>query len=164
MGRRIPLGSIPKTTILPEGIAHIKVKKFEAVQTKGSDEKPQKLMYKLIGDVVEPESHTGLGYFDNFVIGSDDDPQAEELATWAKSFGGRNLRALTDACNIAFGDEVDDELLCKEIVGAEFLAKIVQKVDDGKRNPEFKGNVRNETKAYFPVGKYEPAFKDDSGN
>lgn len=164
MGRRIPLGSIPKSTILPEGIAHFRVKKFEATQTKGSDDKPQKLMYKAIYDVVEPDTHSGLSYFDNFVIGSDDDPAAEEFSTWAKSFGGRNLRALTDACNVAFGDEVDDDMLCKEIEGAEFLGKIVQKVDDGKRNPEYKGNVRNETKGYFPLGKYTPAFKDDSGN
>jgi hypothetical protein len=164
MGRMIPLGQIPKTSILPEGIARVRVKKMEATTTKGSDDKPKKLMYKLVGEVVEPESHAGLGYFNQFVIGSDDDPMADELATWQKSYGSRDLRSLSEACNVGFGDEENDETFCATLVGAEFLAKIVQKIDDGKKNPDYKGNVRNETKGFFPIGKYEPVFKDDAGN
>lgn len=161
MGRQIPFGSIPKTDILPDGLFHFKVSEMKAGETK-TDGRPSRLMYTARLEVLEPTSHKGLSLFERFVVGDDDDPAAELEETWTKSFGGRQLAALTDACNVAFADSVDDDQYCQEIKDGEVLAKVSQQVDDGKKNPKYKGQVRNRINRYFSLGEKNPEIT--SGN
>src|SRR6266478_3476453 len=103
MGRTIPVGAIPDTNTLPDGLYRLRVRKCEETQTKEAEGKNQKLMYRLQTEVVEPASHKGLFYTDNLVVGSEDDPDAQELSTWQTSIGGRNIRKSIKACSLPVG-------------------------------------------------------------
>ena len=81
MGRLIPLGQIPDSSVLPDGIFRVCVTKLEDVMTKEREGKKQKAMLKLSGRVVEPTAYAGQPYYDNFVIGTEKDPEAELLDT-----------------------------------------------------------------------------------
>lgn len=163
MSRLIPFGNIPDTNIFPDGIFRLKVEKLEEKATKEREGKAAKLMYVLTSKVVEPASHKGLLYFENFVIGTEDDPDAEELSTWQTSIGGRSLKRLTKALGVPFGDEEDAEAFCNTVKGAEYLATIVQKVDDGSKDPRYKGQVRNNTTAFWKLGEKDAGLTEDAG-
>jgi hypothetical protein len=162
MGRLIPLGSIPRTNILPTDVYRLKVNSFVSKMSKENEaeNKKSKLMYVLTTSVVEPASHKGMPFTTNFVIGNEDDPEAEDLATWQKSYGGRQFAKFTDKIGVPFGDEEDEDVLCKQVENAEFLATIVEKTDDGKRDARRKGQVSNEITAFWAIGEKEPG----SGN
>lgn len=156
MGRLIPFGNIPDSNVFPDGIFRLKLEKAEPVMTKEREGKVSKLMYKTTSKVVEPKSHAGLLYFEQFVIGTETDPDAENLETWQTSFGARNFKKLTAKLGVPFGDEEDEESYLNAIRGGEYLATIVQKVEpdkksDGSDNP-YKGTVRNNTTAYWALG------------
>lgn len=154
MGRLIPLGSIPRTNVLPTDVYRLKVVSFTAKMSKENEaeNKKSKLMYVLQTQVVEPASHKGIPFTTNFVIGTEEDPEAEELATWQRSFGGKNFAKFTDKTGISFGDEEDEDVLCKQVEGVEFLATIVEKTDDGKRDPRRKGTPYNDISAFWTIG------------
>lgn len=154
MGRLIPLGSIPRTNVLPTDVYRLKVNSLMPKMSKENEaeNRKSKLMYILSTSIVEPASHKGMPFTKFFVIGNEDDPEAEELTTWQKTGGGRDFAKFTDKIGISFGDEEDEEILCKQVEGAEFLATIVEKTNDGKRDPHRKGQPENEVAAYWMIG------------
>lgn len=158
MSRTIPFGNIPDTTIFPDGIFRLKITKAESAITKEREGKAQKLMYRLTSQVVEPASHKGLLFFENFVIGTEDDADAELLETWQTSIGGRAFKRLSKVLAVPTGDEADEESYLASIKGQEYLATIVQKVDDGSKDPKYKGQVRNNATAYWKLGEKDAAL------
>lgn len=163
MSRVIPLGSIPRTNILPTGVYRLKITSLEEVMSKENEaeQRKSKLMYVLKTQIVEPKSHKGMPYSTNFCIGNEDDPEAELLETWQTTFGGRNFAKFTDKVGVPFGDEEDAATLCKQVEGAEFLATIIEKQNDGKKNPNRKGQPENDVTAYWSVGEKEPGLTDE---
>lgn len=163
MSRVIPLGSIPRTNILPTGVYRLKVSSLEEVFSKENEaeNKKSKLMYKLVTQIVEPKSHKGMPFSTNFCIGNEEDPEAELLETWQTTFGGRNFAKFTDKVGVPFGTEEDQDTLLKQVVGAEFLATIIEKQNDGKKNPARKGQPENDITAYWLVGEKEPGLADE---
>lgn len=156
MSRLIPFGNIPDSSLLPDGIFRLKLAKVEAVMTASRDGKASKLMYKTMSQVIEPKSHAGLMYFEQFVIGTEDDPEAEELSTWQTSFGARNWKKLCAKTNVPYGDEEDEDTYLANLKGAEYLATVIQKVEpdklkNGEDNP-YKGRVNNQTTAFWSIG------------
>lgn len=153
MSRTIPVGAIPDTNVLPDGLFRLRVRKCEETTTKEAEGKSQKLMYRLQTEVVEPASYKGMLYTDNLVVGSEADPDAQELVTWQTSIGGKNIKKIIKATGIPVGDEIDADLFCQLVVKAEFIATIVQKVqtNEGK----YKGSINNNVTAYWKVGERE---------
>jgi hypothetical protein len=156
MSRIIPFATIPDSTIFPDGIYRLKVVKVEETMTKEREGKVQKLMYRAQSQVIEPAAYKGLFYFENYVIGTDDDPEAEQLETWQTSIGGRSLKRFSKALGIPLGDEEDSEGFCNTVKGQEYLATVVQKTEE-KEGP-YKGTIRNNTTAYWKLGEKEPAL------
>lgn len=164
MSRVIPFGSIPDSNILPDNIYRLKIDKLEEVMSKEGDGKTSKLMYKLTNKVVEPASHKGLFFTEFFVIGTEDDPEAEELNTWQTSIGGRALKRLSAKLGVPTGDEEDSDAFLAAVKGVEYLATIITKTEpDTKKTPEgvevdnpYKGRVNNRVTAYWALGEREP--------
>lgn len=154
----LPLGSIPDTTTLPDGIYRLQCDKLEGKLTKAQEGKTQKFMLVATLKVVEPESHKGLPYFENFVIGTDDDPEADELSTWQTSIGGRGIRRFAKATGVPFGDEVPLAEFAANVKDAEVVFTVVQKIDDGKKDERFKGRVSNNTTAMWKLGEQTPGL------
>lgn len=167
MSRLIPFGNVPDSNVFPDGIFRLKIEKIEAVMTKEREGKASKLMYKTTSKVVEPKAHAGLLYFDQFVIGTEDDPEAEELLTWQTSFGARNFKKLCAKTGVPMADEEDEESYLNNLKGAEYLATIVQKIEPDKKNINgvevdnpYKGQVRNNTTAYWAIGEKDAALSN----
>jgi hypothetical protein len=158
MGRLIPFHAIPDSSILPEGVFRMVVTKAEEAETQES----HKLMFRFTSKVVEPAAYKGATFYDNFVIGTDDDPDAEQLETWQTSIGGRTFKQFVSSLGLALGDEEDSEALLAQMLNQQYLATIVQKVDDGSRDPRFKGRVRNVATRYWKLGEREPEVANGS--
>lgn len=166
MGRLIPFGNIPDSNVFPDGIYRLKITKLEEKMTKERDGKVAKLMYVLTSQVVEPASHKGLLYFENFVIGTEDDAEADEVSTWQTSIGGRSLKRLTKALGVPFGDEEDAEAFAETVKGAEYLATIIQKVEPDEKNGQpnpYKGRINNNTTAFWKLGEKDAGLVEDRG-
>lgn len=164
MGRIVPLREIPTSNIFPDDIYRLKVVEVKSAYTKVKEDddnpRPARLIYKVSSQIVEPADFKDQFFFQDFYVGTDADPEAEELATWKQSFGARNFKSFITATGVAFGDEEDDDSLAAALKGQEYLTKIVVKTEPdkdkaGNDNP-YKGNVKNETKGFWAVGEKEP--------
>jgi hypothetical protein len=169
MSRIVPLGNIPDSNIVPDGTYHLKVVELKSDTTKVKEDddnpRPARLFYRLAAQIVAPAAYKGQFYREDFYIGTDEDPDAEQLDTWSSSFGARNFKKFLKATGVAFGDEEDDDSLAAAVKGQEYLATIVQKIEpekrkDGSENP-YKGQARNNVTGYWIVGEKEPALNED---
>jgi hypothetical protein len=159
MGRIIPLGQIPDSAVLPDGIFRVCVTSLTDVMTKEAEGKVQKVMLKLVGKVVEPKAYVGVPYFDNFVIGTNDDPEVELLETWTGSIGGKQFKRFLGKTGVVFGDEEDFDAIAAAVKDVELLATVVCKVQD-KTNRDgtpnkYAGNINNNTVGYWAIGEKE---------
>lgn len=152
MGRVIPFGGISASNVLPTGFYHCRVVELKETQSSDADGKTPKLMYKLTAEIMEPAAYKGQRIFENFVIGTDDDPDAELLETWQASIGGKNMKRLQSKLNLAVGDEEDSDAFCEMVKEQEFVAQVQFYLDDGKKNAQYKDQPRNRTTAYWTVG------------
>lgn len=103
MSRNIPLEEIPDSSIVPDGAYNVQVALLEVAVSKAG-----KLMYKA-NYRIEDGEYADQVLFDNFVIGSDDDPDATEAKTW-KKFGGQRWKKLIKAAQVPFLND-EDELM-----------------------------------------------------
>jgi hypothetical protein len=156
MGRIIPFGSIPDSQVYPADIYRLKVERIEEVTTKPKDGKKEKFMYRLTSAIVEPTAFKGQRFTEWFVIGSEEDPEATQLATWQASIGGRQLKRLAKKIGIPFGDEEDSDKFCHLIVGQEYLITLNQTTNDGSKQPNRKGLPENNVAAYWSLGEKDP--------
>lgn len=154
MSRIIPLGSIPKTNLLPDDVYRLRTVKLEAGMTKEREGKTQKYQLHLTSQVVEPANLKGLFFHEYFTIGTDDDPDAEQLATWQTSFGGRSFARFVDKSGVPLGDEVNEDDLIAAFTApngaVDYLATIVMETET-KEGP-WKGRIRNKVTAYWALG------------
>lgn len=162
MGKMIPFGAIPASSTLPDGIFQFRVVELKATQSSDKDGRTPKKMFKLTAEVVEPATLKGQRHYENFVIGTDDDPDADLLETWTASIGGKNFKRFSGKLAVPVGDEEDEDAFCELVKDQEFLATIVTEIDDGKKDAKYKGNVRNKVSAYWAVGEKTPALTDGS--
>ena len=164
MGRIVPLGQIPDSAVLPDGIFRVGIGELKEVMTKQAEGKTQKLMLKLNGKVVEPKAYAGQPYYDNFVIGTNDDPEAELLETWVGSIGGKQLKRFLGKTGVAFGDEEDFDGIAAAVKDVEVLATVVCKIQDKKNKDgtdnKYGGSPQNNTTGYWAIGEKEAGLND----
>jgi hypothetical protein len=164
MGRLIPLGQIPDSAVLPDGIFRVCVSKLEDVMTKEKEGKTQKAMLKLTGKVIEPKAYAGQPYYDNFVIGTEKDPEAELLETWVGGIGGKQFKRFLSKTGVAFGEEADFDEIATAVKDVELLATVVTKVQDKKNKDgtdnKYGGNINNNTTGYWAIGEQEARLND----
>lgn len=109
-----------------------------------------RLMYKATFKVQEPKEFAGVPYFDYYVIGSNDDPKAAEGATWLNSIGAKRFKRLAKAVLVPITDDMDG--MISAIEDQRFLGDIGQEVDDGIKDPKYKGTKRNRLNAVHAIG------------
>lgn len=164
MGRLIPLGQIPDSAVLPDGIFRVCVLKLEDVMTKEAAGKTQKAMFKLTGKVIEPKAYAGKPYYDNFVLGTEVDPDCELLETWVGGMGGQQFKRFVGKTGVAFGEEADFDEVAAGVKDVELLATVVTQVQakknkDGTDN-KYGGRISNNTTGYWAIGEQEARLND----
>ena len=85
--------------------------------------------------MLEPEAQKGLLYFENFVIGSDDDLGADDLKTWANAVGAKIWKQVIDKAGVPKTGAVD--LVCSQAKGQQVLAEIGIEVE--QKEGKYKG-------------------------
>lgn len=155
MGRQVDWDEIPDSNIFPEGI-YLAV--GDAMEERMTQE-AGKLMFVPTFIIEEPKEYAGLKISDYFVIGSNDDPEAELAPTWKSSIGGKNMKRMIKGLQIPLTPDTDE--IGANMVGSKVLLRIDQQVDDGKKNPDYKGTIRNRIRGYYEVGSKEIHIVED---
>lgn len=145
MSKTIPWDVIPDNigSVVPTGTYKLEVDQMSEEQTREKG----KYMIKATFRVVEPEAEAGQNIFDNYVIGSDEDPLAEDPKTW----GGIAAARYKDIINKAGVQRKNTvEETCMAAKGAMFIADVTQEED--KSEGKYKGQVRNRIKKTYRIG------------
>ncbi len=144
MGRQWPGPEIPTGgTLLPKDIYDLTIESIEETRANAGT-----LMYKGTFRVVEPAAFAGSPYWENFNIGSADDPNAEDPETWKRSIGAQILGRVIDAALVPRSNDVDTDIAAA--TGQRILASIEQEIET-KEGP-YKGRVRNKVVRWYKRG------------
>ena len=142
MGRQMPWDDIPDTNLVPGGIYHCVGKMLEEVASSTG-----KLMYKAQIEIAEPQEHAGHLFFENFCIGSDEDPNADSVDTWKGSFAAKRYKKLLNAAQVP--QQADMEQILFAFQSTQFLISVVlTKEKDG----EYKGQDTNKLANFYKIG------------
>lgn len=152
MGKQVDWNDIPdprQSGDLPDGIYMLGV---ETITKKPSGS--GKLMYEGIVRVVEPVAFAGAPLYENFVIGNDTDPQADDPRTLKESTGLKILKTIFVACGMPLARDLD--VMAQQATGQRFLASIYTKVEppmnkDGTVNA-YAGRKKNAMGRMWRVG------------
>lgn len=147
MGRKAGR-EIQEFTDLPVGNYTAVIEDFKEAFSKQTN----KLMYSVTFAIEQPQSVKGRKHFENFVIGSDDDPNAEQEETW-NCMGGGQLLSMTKALGVPLpGEDMDmvaqhciRKRLCFRVQENSYLDKKTNKVV-----------TRNQVKKWAAEGLMEP--------
>ena len=151
---------IPKVSggLLPEGILMSEGVEMSVVYSAN-----QKRMIKIQFRVEEPESAQGRVGFNNFVLGSDTDLEAnQDVETW-KNFGPSLYKEQLHAANYAglgsinYADHKTQEDLCAQYTGTKFL---VECYNTKQKGGDYDGTEQNNFR-YHKIGTRAVGLKAD---
>ena len=132
-----PFGEIPDSGVLPDCTVLTEGQELRVEVTSTG-----KKMYVMQASVAEGD-YSGQYIFENFVIGTDDDPGAMQLETWKKSVGARRLKGLLKAANIP--ETTSEEQLCVGFGGCKFVTQVSQYTE---KSGDYAGTIRNRFNFY----------------
>ena len=156
MGRQMPWDDIPDSNVFPTGNYHVTGVKLEEVLSSGG-----KLMYNCDVQIMEHPAtapFTNMHFFENFVIGSDEDLLAEVAGTWVQSVGARRMKQMLGKAQIA--EKADMDKITAGFTGCQFVIGLQEykepaKTRDGQDNP-YAGQPRNKSTGFYKIGEKEP--------
>lgn len=154
------LANVPDSTVLPKCDVLCRIASLKKVKSSTG-----KLMYKAEYRVVDDGEgrFKNLPIFDQYVIGSDKDPDADSDKTWIEAPGARNMKRLFKKLGLDTTKDVDD--LVDESEDQEIglsLTKYIEpeKRRDGSDNP-FAGQPRNRVSNFWTPGEKEPQIFEE---
>jgi len=139
-----PWGDINENEEWPTGIYHARIMHTE--DTTGSNS--GKRMARIGFQSIAPSTHAGLSHFENYVLGTDEQP----MAINKDSMGAKNLKKMCKAAQISEGNSLAGILA--SAMNAELLVAMKYKPDS-----DFKNNITN----YFRLGEREPMVAPQPG-
>ena len=139
----IPWSDIPDSGLLSPGMYQMRVVTLEDTVSSTN-----KRMFVLSASVDEPAEHSGMMIFENFVVGTEDDPKAQQSSTWKdqKNVGAKRFKQFKGAAQLP--EESDPVKFCHGAQGAVFLAQASIFVEKGG---DYEGTQRNRFN-FFKVG------------
>jgi hypothetical protein len=150
MGRTTNWDGIPDTGVVPDGIYQVSIADLEETAAKNG-----KLMYNIRFEVIEPADFAGMGIFEIFVIGSEEDPDATEDATWIKSIGARRLKQALKAAQVPLDNDMDNVIAAA--IQQQLVISVTQEVE---AEGTYAGRVRNRISAFYQLGHKEVGLTD----
>jgi hypothetical protein len=111
------------------------------------------LMYKAELRVTEPKTFAGSPLYENFSVGTEDDPEAEDPETWKASIGARILKRMFHAAGVEATTNIDAMIAAAE--GQSVICLVSRHIDDGKNDPQYKGRERNRIGGWYAPGERE---------
>lgn len=151
MGRAVAWESIPDQNVLASGVYEVVIDDVEERRSRSG-----LLMYTMILGPVAPIMG-GPSHFENFVIGTQDDPNADDPQTWANSVGARILKRALRAAQVPLEDDLDAVLM----TAAGQHVVIAVSVETETEGP-YAGRQRNRISGWYSPGEREPALDGDT--
>lgn len=137
-----PWDEIPDSNVFPTGMYQVSGESLTIVESSTG-----KKMYKAQLRIEKPETFAGGMFFENFVIGSDMDPQAENTDTWKISFGARRLKSMLKAAQMPQAGS--EEEICVNFTGTMFLLAATQYTE---QEGDYAGSMRNKINDFYKIG------------
>lgn len=159
MGKQVDWDGVPDSMVFPDGAYHVKIAELGEETMKGDN---PKLMYRAEFRIVEPKAFANMPKYENFVWGTDDDPNADDPETSKKSVGARRMKSMLKAAQVQFVPDMDE--LCAAAVGNELIIMITQKKEpETKKNRitgveepnQYAGQIRDNISAFHQLGAVE---------
>src|SRR5574343_894207 len=154
--RTVDWSSIPDVSdVWPSCVAQLSI---EAIDEK--DTSTGKSMMVVTFKGIEPKEIAGLMKDENFVIGTEDDPQALGDAWGAKaSFGCRLFKKMLAAAGVPF-QSADVAHTCATAIGQQLLATVKHEVEPAKNRDgtdnQYAGRVRDRLSGFNRLGARAP--------
>lgn len=147
------MDDIPSGSTLPNGDYLLVVNEFEERRTKDTAMNPNALMYNVDYEVEEPEEFAGRHHFENYRIGTKEDPEADDPKTWKKSMAARILKLHMQRAGVETSGKTIEEA-APEFKGKKIGLVIIEKDDDD-------GTPRNRVKKAMSAGEFTPRLHGD---
>jgi hypothetical protein len=138
------LTETPQSASFPEGL-------YEAVIEELRDEPSStgKRMFALVARIVGGD-YDGWPYYENYVIGTRDDPDGVHPKSW-KRLPAINLRKLLEKAQVPISNDMD--AVCLQAVDQHVVLDLIEYEDEGGEGREqYKGQMRNRVRRYYAVG------------
>ena len=140
-----------RASAVPAGIYRIKAESFDEEHT--SQDTHAKLMFVAKFRVVEPAEFENWILRDNFVVGSDEDPECDDPATFDASIGAQRMKELFTKAGVP-ASSLGQMALALE--GQELVATVKTTVTD-------RGGTFANIQRYYGLGERQPAVATDNG-
>lgn len=131
---------IQEDNILPTGTYHVSVMLEDGMSGTG------KRMPKARFDVKEPADYMGMALFENYVVGTDENPNNVNAGT----IGARGLKKMLKAAQVPQGNSMAQ--LCASVAGSELLIVVNQYTE---KDGAYAGTLRNRVANYHRLGERE---------
>lgn len=138
----IPWDEIPDGSTVPDGVFQVRGESLEATVTSTG-----KKMYSCHLAIEGPDDYAGMMLFENFVIGSEEDPNAQLLSTWKRSVGARRMKAMLAAAQMP--QATNEGQITAGFKGTVFLVSVTQYEE---KDGDYKGMVRNRIGGFHRIG------------
>lgn len=143
---------IPSSNALPSGDFQMSLVKIEDGESKGGQDGIVKRMFPAQFVVEEPVELAGMGYFENYLVGSAEAP----FDIVPGSMGARSFKQLCTACQIPQGNSVQQLLVQLNNMKPKCMVKVLHYLES--KNPEYMGQERNKTIKYMKLGEVAPGL------
>jgi hypothetical protein len=148
----MPWDEIPDSNLLPTGSFNARGAEMEI----GEADDGRLIVLAQI-DVTEPADYASFRQFERFYLGTEDDPKAKQPATW-KRYPAQRIKQLFNAAQVPPAPgENGLEVMAASFSGSLFGFDCLYYLDDGKNDPQYKGQPRNKINAFWRVGEKQPA-------
>ena len=144
MSKVIPWDAIPDSIggVLPTNTYKFEIETLEEVQSS-----KERYMIKGTFRVLEPKSEAGMVLFDNYAIGNEKDPQADDPKSW-EGIAAARFKDVINKAGVRRATTVEET--CVLAQGALFIGDVVQETET--QEGPYKGQIRNRLKKTYRVG------------
>jgi ribosomal protein L44E len=151
--QNVPWNEVPDDNKLPNCIVLASLEALEKRETKPNENSAGgKLMFVLTARIKQPKPLKGLQVSDNYVVGTDDDPEAEELDTLKASIGLKRMKRLWKASGADLDSNATPMKLFKTVKGKDVVFEVTRTKQEKGR---FAGTYNNNIVAMYSVAEAE---------
>lgn len=160
-GEAVPITAPPERKRLESGIVLAAASEL----TPGLSSQQQLYQVAATFKVIAPEEFAGALIWENFVIGDQEDPTAEQAATWGRTIGGSRFRRYADRAKVPFGKMSS---MVAGLMGRPVVIDVYTRVEPAKKqnrstkewetNP-YAGKSRRNIRDFYAVGEKPLAAK-----
>ena len=142
MSDLFPWEDIYEGNVFPTGIFEFEIEEIDTTNYSRND----KLMPKGRFRCKAPEQFKGMSYFDQYVVGTEENPTEVNAGT----FGAKALKSIFKAAQVPKGSSLEE--LARASVGNSLLIQLNYYVEPAG---EWKGREQNNVVGYYKIGERE---------